>query len=183
MKVVFLAIFSLHIWCRACNPARDPRIHNRGPKYWTYSYIYDILNSFANHHTVHSTPIIECTKLHISILVLKYATKMMKLIHRHSSSRPRLLIERMEWAPRPSWSLGPRTVHHLRQNIAKAVSHITARPEQPCSYSGKRWHLLKTRRWDMDPWHLTTVDYTTFYKDNYRSYGNELYNSDRRTTT
>ena len=45
------------------------------------------------------------------------------------------------------------------------------------------WHLLKTRRWDMDLWLSTTADYATFYKDNYRSYGNEHYNSDRRTTT
>ena len=29
------------------------RIHNRGPKYWTFSCIYDILNSFADTQSAH----------------------------------------------------------------------------------------------------------------------------------
>ena len=52
-NVVFLAIFSLHIWRRAYTPAGTARIHNRGPKYRSFSCIYDILNSFSDNPPIH----------------------------------------------------------------------------------------------------------------------------------
>ena len=90
---------ALSVWCFSpsfpCTsgsaPVTQPEttwIHNRGPKYRTFSWINDILNSFADSQSAHWNghvlyvvhPIIERAKLHISILVLKYATKMINLL-------------------------------------------------------------------------------------------------------
>ena len=74
MNVVFLAIFSLHIWRRAYTPDGITRNHNIGPKYRNVSCIYDILNRFAdtqpayrNAHVLYvasyTNNTVECAKL------------------------------------------------------------------------------------------------------------------------
>ena len=50
LPMLFLTIFPAHL---AFNRTRDCPNHNRGPKYWIFSCIYDILNISADTQTPH----------------------------------------------------------------------------------------------------------------------------------
>ena len=95
---------ALRTWCfspsfshtSGAAPVTQPgttRIHNRGPKYQNFSCIY-MLNSFADtqsaHWNVHAsyTNNITCQIMYtVSILVLKYATKIINLLSKGTSVR------------------------------------------------------------------------------------------------
>ena len=91
----FFTVFSLHVWRRACNPARGTTlIHNRGRKYRNFHVFMTFL-------LVLPTPRLKiemvtyctsCTnnkraKLRVSILVLKYATTFINLLSKGTRVR------------------------------------------------------------------------------------------------
>ena len=87
-----------------------------------------------------------------------------------------------EWAPRPSWSLGPWSIQQLRHNSASSISTSMPGLINPVATRAEGgsywWQDAGTVTLTFDDWKTPT----TFYKDNYCSYGNLLYNSIRRTT-
>ena len=56
-KTLYTWCFSPCLPCTSCaalvTQPGTTRIHNRGPKYWTFSCIYDIVNSVANTQSAH----------------------------------------------------------------------------------------------------------------------------------
>ena len=112
--------FSRHLFPSHVTQAGTTRIHNREPKYWTFSWIYDILNSFPGTQSAHSdghvgptvrrTPIIELARLNIGINISSTRVQ-----HKVGSR------DEMRWSPyityRSVSSKGagrPRLTHHYK---------------------------------------------------------------------